>query len=289
MKAQLGWSGAELQMDPQEMLRQPIEFRTPQDCGPPVDLAGNTQFRLHLQPKDDWLEWKSSLPVGPDPAPEGHAGLPRPLGVQFQWRRAYRPLVSWEKTHGLALPLAHGLLAPTELLRPRVSEASLARVSFRVDGKLYPRKSPRYREVSPGLTFMELTLQTSSAAWPLSEIAHAPQPVDVWVLVAPGDRRAIDRSRLRAARGRWQVDRVVGCQQQWHGAPVVSRDRTAPSYRKVIGVLCCPDGADSARVVPFPHDVADRLKARREPTVTAATATNKRPPTLATEPIREPS
>ena len=121
------------ELDPRELLDQAIEFRTPQECGKSVAFDSPPQYRLHFEPEEEWLTWKSSLPVGEKGDPEfgmhgrlGAETMPHPVRVTFEYRRAYQPLVSWHSSAGLALPLERGLLAPTGLVKPHVDEDSAA-------------------------------------------------------------------------------------------------------------------------------------------------------------------
>jgi paraquat-inducible protein B len=264
LEANFGWLGGSFQVDPsavlrQATMRQAIEFRTKKDAGRPVVYAKSNppRFPLHLEPEEEWLTWKTSVPVEPsDDAARAANRVPKPwpLRVKYTWRHRLRPLISWHENRGLALHVANGLLGPSELLKPTVDEASTTKAEFKIEGKEHARGNPRYRSITPGLVFMEHDISTSTYRWPLGRIGYASAPVDLWIVVAPGDVRAISRRRLAANGRSWRVDEDVGCISQWHGAPAIDR-RTG----KVIGMLLCSKGPDEAVVAAFPSDISRRL------------------------------
>jgi hypothetical protein len=266
LEANFSWLGGRLEVDPsamlrQAMLRQAVEFRTKQDAGRPVSYSVSRppRFQLHLEPEDEWLEWKASVPIEASDAAAVRASQvpkPRPLRAVYKWRHRLQPLVSWRSYEGLVLPIGNGVLGPTEVLKPSVDEEKTTRAEFKVGGKSYPRGKPRYRTVAPALVFMELDLPADTPRWPIAHVAHVSRPVDIWVAVAPGDMRAISRNSLTRTNHFWEINKNVGCLPSWHGAPAIDR-----RSGKVVGVLLCSKGPDEAVVAPFSPEIMQSLAA----------------------------
>lgn len=250
--------------DPQLLLRPAIEFRTPPDSGKPHRFAepAKPAFTLHAEPKEDWLKWNSSIPLDePKAGPDQPAvKFPRPASAKFHWREAWKALISWRKYEGMVLPVPGGVIGLKELLEPDVAEKNIRKATFEIAGAARTRPAtPEYKDLGGGIRFMRLDLEDSVARCPASQLAAVAAPVDIWVVTDPDLPRAVAAAKLSAAGDRWNVAADAGFQPNWHGAPVVCRDRSSPAYGKVIGIFVVGDKGKSGAVALFGADIAKQL------------------------------
>lgn len=266
MKAQLfkshglfSWEGPRVEIpDPQLLLRPAIEFRTPPNSGKKAAFEAGMKpaYTLYPEPKEEWMKWTSSIPIEePAGQPRAQVSFPQAVQAKFHWRESWKPLISWHKHEGLVLPVQSGVIGPVAVLKPTVAEAGVVKPTFEVGGVAIARKAPSYLDLGPGVCFMPLELSQKVQRCPSGQFASVSQPVDCWVVTNPDQPKAIAAAKLTGSGNQWTVNPDAGFQSDWHGAPVLCRDRSNAAFGKVIGVFIIGKDAKTATVSLFPEGV----------------------------------
>lgn len=253
------WEGPRFEVpDPQMLLRPAIEFRTPANSGKSFTFESTRpSYTLHPEPKEEWLQWNSSIPVDDATATAVKVKFPQPLAAKFHWREAWKPLISWRKYEGMVLPVGSGVIGPVELLKPDTAEKSLTSVTFQIGGVNRSRHKPTYIDLGNGLCYMQLELDEKTERMSQTDLASVKDPVDCWIVTNADQPKALAAAKLTASNAQWSVEANSGYQASWHGAPVVCRDRSSPAFGKVIGIFLV--GKNGASIALFSKNIEQSL------------------------------
>lgn len=257
------WQGPRFEIpDPQLLLRPAIEFRTPTDSGNAFgfDSPEKPSFQLHAEPKDEWLQWTSSIAIEERGAPDRpQVRFPRPVSAKFHYRKAWQALVSWRKHEGLTLPVPGGVIALKELVEPEFAESDMRKVTFEIAGLARPRGTPDIVDLGGGIRHMRMDLQEELPRCPLDQLASIDRPVDIWVVTDPDHPKAIAAAKLRLSGDRLTVASDAGFHTGWHGAPVLCRDPRNAAYGKVIGLFVVAEDGKTGAVALLAPDAREKL------------------------------
>lgn len=219
-----------------------VALATPESAG--VEAKTGDRFELYADAKPEWLEWRPTLPVGPD------------VTRAFEHAPIHAATLEWKddgvmrrtrSRHGWIVPVGDGAIAgPADLLSP-VADARDPGATLTIGDRAAVLASP------PEATGGALARR----AWPLGAGAQAGGPAswtrptaplgaprDCYVLAGGAHAvRSLAAAHLTADGDAWALgaDRNFGA--DWHGALVLER-----VTREWIGVLLVED--DAVRVVP---------------------------------------
>ena len=211
-----GFSGIELDVEPVgSLLLGGVTLAIPPNPG--SLLAPGQRLPLHERPEPEWLQWVPFLALksGPDRV---EPGRPRPLALALSWQ--YKEYWAWTRDgrrRGWGLPLAEGLLAPTDLLQPPPEALPQSAALSAGDRELSPGP---LRPLTPDLALLPMGHQWP--AWTQGPGASLERAEDLLIIADPErPRRFVAAEHLRRDAGAWQIIDLpfdVG----WHGASVVS-------------------------------------------------------------------
>lgn len=245
LRTNVGIGGVSLEMDSlQEFVTGGIALATPppEDAGDAV-LTGH-RFTLHDEADDDWLEWRSVVPIGSSLLPAG-AARPSPLRAAVRWKQGMI-FKGTKSREGWVLQLEDGLVGPADVLAPDLSKrADEESLSLEVGGQaVVVGGAPEARRA--GVALVEADVATT--IWPRRRVRALGEPEDCLVFVEPGAEPVpLAATRLTMADGAWSIDEAMPFGADAHGACVLSRTDGA-----LVGLVLVDD--DGARVAPIPRE-----------------------------------
>ncbi len=211
-----GFSGIELDVEPVgSFLLGGVTLAIPPDPG--ALLVPGQRLPLHERPESEWLEWVPffALESGPDRV---EPGRPRPLALELSWQ--YKEYWTWTRDarrRGWGLPLAEGLLAPADLLRPPPEALPESPALRAGDLELNPGA---VRPLTPDLALLPVDHQWP--AWNRGPGAPLERAEDLLIIADPErPRRFVAAEHLHRADGAWRIADLP-FDPDWHGASVVS-------------------------------------------------------------------
>ncbi len=217
-EAQLGLRGFSLQLDSVEtLLSGGVSLATPNGA---QDVVRNGhRFPLHSKPEEEWLAWEPLLPIGSSLLPPG-SPLPNPLRAVLGWEQG-RWITSEKSRRGWILQTEKGLLGPADLLtvtkKADENTAFLEVLGRRITLTQKPAWSAN------GLVLLEVEL--SDRHWPRWRERTADKIEDCLAVADPtASPFPLMAMRLKAGKGRWEIDPIISLDESWHGACVLSRD-----------------------------------------------------------------
>ena len=197
IRAQVGVTGAKLKVDSLgSLIKGGVSLATPEQAGEAV--ATGHQFTLFEDQRDDWLEWRPSLPIG-EPLAQQFAPLPIPHRNELQWQESGWMGTSTASYQAWVLLTQGGLLGlKSALLKP--ADASEEAATISVKGESFailttPSAQSEYLALLP--------VAPAGEPWPQARLRAAQNPEDFLLI---GDA---NKEPLLVSRNRYSKD------QQW--------------------------------------------------------------------------
>lgn len=221
LEVDLGWvRGLKIEVDSlRALLVGGLTMATPPSPGAPV--TDGHRFALALDPKPEWLEWRTALPVGAREA-SAQASLPELVPAELSWKSS--GLLRRSKTRsGWLLPVPGGLLGPADLLSPEADARDDAMLEI-LGERLPLTAEPELTQA--GLAFLAFD-HPELSPWPEARVAASSAARDCLLVIdSTQSPLAVAASRLIPIpiEGGWRIENGPDLDPTWHGAAAVSRD-----------------------------------------------------------------
>lgn len=238
----VGITGASFHLESLESLvHGGVSLAVPQ--GELEQVSTGHRFTLSTHPKEAWLTWRPSVPIGNSLLPPG-SPVPHPRRAQLSWTEG----TLWsgdEVLEGWALPITGAILAPADILTPDQG-ADTGSGLLEVAGLNLPLDQPA-DEVGPGLATRPFPADEDVQIWPRARQRVPAGPEDCLVLTDPGSPPlSLAPGGLELKEDGWHIDRALPLDARWHGAPVLAR-----KDGQLIGIVLVED--KGSRIVPLPR------------------------------------
>ena len=216
-----------------------IAFATPDDPGSPSSAA--QPFVLHDEAKQQWEDWRPSLPVGSGKVAAPSGAGPAVLRATLRYE-AGRFWGRDKQRDGWVIALPGAVLGPRELLAVP-EKAREDSVTLEVDGAALPLPAQPLWE---GLGLVKLAVEDGrlNVLHPAA-VRFAPALQDCSISSVPGARTlSVSRARLKAEEAGWRLAEDIELSGIESGSLVYGQQD-----ERYVGVLL--KTGDSAHIVPF--------------------------------------